>query len=157
VTTAWLDSRVDVIDLYSALTLANNMKMDEPAGRLASRMLGTAGLPAYYKGMALNTLVRLKPADALPAVEKAFADTGALTTTITVVNGMRVQQSIEVRDAALAAAVVLAGQSPRDYGFDGFPANGAIGNTFSYTWARIPDDKRKEALDKWKAWREKNP
>ncbi len=158
---AWLDTRADALDLYSALTVANNMKLDEPAGRLAARMLVTPGLQGYYKGLALNTLMRLKPADCLPTVEQAFTDSAALSTTIRFVNGVQVRESIEVRDAALAAALVLTGQNPRDYGFDSFPASGVIGGTPTpgptYSWARISDDKRKEAFDKWKAWREKNP
>lgn len=155
VMTAWFDSRTDSVDLYSALTLANNMRLDDAAGRLAGRMLGTAGVQAYYKSLALTTLVRLKRADLLPDVEKAFTDTGALSTTIRVVNGVQVRQTIEVRDAALAAALVLTGQNPNDYGFDAYPQN--PGTTFTYTWARLSDEQRKGAFEKWKAWREKNP
>ena len=68
---------------------------------------------------------------------------------------MQVRQTIEVRDAALAAALVITGQEPADYGFDAFPKNNGV--NFSYVWAKIPEDKRKEAFEKWKAWREKNP
>ena len=95
--------------------------------------------------------------DQIPAIEKAFTDTSVLTTTVKIVNGMQVRQSIEVRDAALAAAVIMTGQNPDDYGFEGFPKGGVGTNTISYTWAKIPEDKRKEALEKWKTWREKNP
>lgn len=155
VMTAWFDSRVDSVDMYSALTLANNMKLDDAAGRLAGRMLGTAGVQAYYKSLALTTLVRLKRADLLPDIEKAFTDTGALSVSTQIVNGETVRRTIEVRDAALAAALVLTNQNPNDYGFDSFPQN--PGPTFTYTWARISDEKRKAAFEKWKAWREKAP
>ena len=156
VVSGWLDSRTDGVDMYSALNLATTMKMDDAAGRLAGRMMSTAGIQGYYKGLALTTLVRLKRTDQLADVEKAFTDTAALSTTIRVVNGVQVRQSIEVRDAALAAALVLTAQSPDDYGFESYP-KGAAAGTFSYAWARLSDDKRKEAFDKWKAWREKNP
>jgi hypothetical protein len=158
VMTAWFDSRTDPIDLYSALTLANNMQNHDAAGRLAGRIMSTPGVPGYYKGQALTTLVRLKQTDQLPAMEKSFADSTALTTTVKIVNGMQVRQTIEVRDAALAAALILTGQNPDEYGFEGFPKGGAAGGTtFSYVWAKIPEDRRKEAFEKWNTWREKNP
>ena len=155
---AWFDSRTEAVDLYSALTLATNMKNDDAAGRIAGRMMSTAGVPGYYKGQALTKLVQLKLTDQLPAIEKSFTDTTALTTMAKIVNGVQVRQTIEVRDAALAAALILTGQNPDEYGFEGFPKGGAVGcTTFSYVWAKIPEDKRKEAFEKWNAWREKNP
>ncbi len=152
---AWLDSRTDSAELYQAFILASNMNNNDAVGRLATRLMTTPGVQGFYKGQALTTLVRLKMTDQLPAIEKAFTDNSALTTTIKVVNGQRIQQTIEVRDAALAAAVVMTGQNPDDYGFEAFPKN--VGANFSYVWARIPEEKRKDAFEKWKTWREKNP
>jgi hypothetical protein len=156
VMTAWFDSRTEASELYSALNLANTMKNDDAAGRLAGRIMTTAGVAGVYKGQALTTLARLKMTDQLPNIEKAFTDTSVVTTSIKIVNGQQVRQSIEVRDAALAAALILTGQNPDDYGFEGFP-KGTTGTTFSYVWAKIPDDNRKAAFEKWKEWREKNP
>jgi hypothetical protein len=153
---AWFDSRTEGPELYSAMMLASNIQNNDAAGRLAARVMTTSGVQGYYKGQALSILVRLKMHDQLPAIEKAFTDTTVLTTNIKIVNGMQVRQSVEVRDAALAAALVMTGQDPIDYGFEFFP-KGAAPGSFSYAWARIPDDKRKEAFEKWKEWREKNP
>jgi len=152
---AWFDSRTDAAELYAAYTLANNMQNNDAAGRLAGRIMSTPGVQGFYKGQVLTRLVTSKMTEQLPNIEKAFTDATVLTTTIKVVNGVQVRQSIEVRDAALAAAVVMTGQDPGDYGFDAFPKT--AGASFSYAWARIPDEKRKEAFEKWKAWREKNP
>jgi hypothetical protein len=102
------------------------------------------------------TLVRMKMTDQLPAIEKALTDTTVLTTTVQNVGGMNVRKTIEVRDAALAAAIVLTNQDPAEYGFDAFPKTSA-GRPFSYVWAKIDDDKRARALEKWTKWREKNP
>ena len=150
---AWLDTRTDPMEMYYAMNLAGTQN-DAAAGRLAVRLLG-APAQGVYKGQALATIVRLKMVDQLPALEKAFSDTSAVTTTIKVVNGVQTRQSIELRDAALAAALVMTGQDPDDYGFEAFPklANG----NFSYSYARIADEKRKAAFEKWKEWREKNP
>lgn len=155
VTVAWFDSRTDGPDLYTALTLANNMGLNEPAGRLAARTLSTPGVQGFYRGQALATMVRLKMTDQLPAVERAFTDASVLSTTIRVVNGVQVRQTIEVRDAALAAALVLTDQDPNEYGFENFPK--AIGGAFSYTQARLPEDKRKAAFEKWAEWKAKRP
>lgn len=154
VTTAWFDSRTEGVDMYSALTLANAMNNTDAAGRLAGRLLTVPGVTGFYRGNALSTIVRLKMTDQMPAVEKAFADQTALSTTIRVVNGVQVRQTIEVRDAALAAAVLLTGQDPAAYGFEGL-TKGAT--TFTYTQGRIAEGKRDEAFKKWKEWREKNP
>ena len=152
---AWFDTRTDAMEMYYALTTANSVQDNAAAARLAVRLLGTPGGQGYYKGQALTTLVRLKRADRVPALEKAFADNGVLSNTTRIVNGVRVVQPIEVRDAALAAALVLTDQNPDDYGFEAYPK--VPPGTFSYSYARITDDKRKEAFAKWKAWREKNP
>lgn len=153
---AWFDSRSEPTELYLALSLANSLQNDHSARRLATRLLGTAGAQGFYKGQALATLVRLKAADELPAIEKAFSDSAVLANTVRVVNGQQVRQTIEVRDAALAAALVMTGQDPAAYGFDAFPKS--VGNlNFSYTWAKLGEDKRKAAFEKWKEWRAKNP
>jgi hypothetical protein len=155
VVAAWFDSRTDAADLYSAMLLANNTQNADAAVRLAARLMTAQGGASVYKGQALMTLVQKKSTAHLSAIEKAFTDTSVLTTTVKIVNQMQVRQSIEVRDAALAAALVITGQDPNDYGFDSYPKNAGI--NFSYQWAKIPEDKRKEAFEKWKTWREKNP
>jgi hypothetical protein len=152
--TAWFDSRTDGIDMYSALTLANNMNNTQAAGRLAGRLLTAPGATGFYRGQAMSTIVRLKMTEQLPAVEKAFTDQSVLSTSIRVVNGVQVRQTLEVRDAALATAVLLSGQDPAAYHFESLAKNPP---TFAYSQARITDGKRDEAFAKWKEWREKNP
>jgi hypothetical protein len=156
VLTAWFDSRTDALDLYTAFNLASQMNNNgDTVARLATRLLTTPNVPGSYKGQALTTFVRLKMTDQIPVLEKAFTDSSVLVTMVQIVDGKRVQRSIEVRDAALAAALVMTGQEPTEYGFEPFPR--PVGGTFSYAWAKIPDDKRKEAHEKWAKWREKNP
>jgi hypothetical protein len=156
VMSAWFDSRTEGSELYSAFSLASNMGLNDAVGRLATRLMTTPGVPGAYKGSALMTMVRLKMNDQVPAIEKAFTDTTVLTQVAQIVDGKRVIKAIEVRDAALAAALVMTGQDPNDYGFDAFPKT-APGGSFSYVWAKIHEDKRKDAFEKWNKWREKNP
>lgn len=154
VITAWFDSRTEGVDMYSALTLANNMNNNPAAGRIAGRLLTVPGVTGFYRGQAMTTIVRLKMTDQLPAVEKAFTDQSVLSTTIRVVNGVQVRQTLEVRDAALATAVLLSGQDPAAYHFENLTKGTT---TFTYTQGRITEGKRDEAFAKWKEWREKNP
>jgi hypothetical protein len=154
VMTAWFDSRTEGVDMYSALTLANNMNNTQAAGRLAGRLLTVPGVTGFYRGQAMSTIVRLKMTEQLPAVEKAFGDQAVISTTIRVVNGVQVRQTTEVRDAALATAVLLTGQDPAAYHFESLTKGTT---TFTYTQGRIAEGKRDEAFAKWKEWREKNP
>lgn len=154
VMTAWFDSRTEGVDMYSALTLATNMNNTPAAGRLAGRLLTVPGVTGFYRGQAMSTIVRLKMTDQLPAVEKAFNDQTVISTSIRVVNGVQVRQTIEVRDAALATALLLTGQDPSDYGFETLTKNPP---TFTYSQARITEGKRDDAFKKWKEWRAKNP
>ncbi len=156
VLTAWFDTRIDAVELSGAMSVATNMKFDDASARLAGRIMSTPGVAPVYKNQALTTIVLRRATDQLPALEKSFTDTGALTTTVKFVNNMQVRESIEVRDAALVVALVLTDQDPGDYGFEAYPKNPTAG-TFSPAWAKIDENKRKEAFAKWKAWREKNP
>jgi hypothetical protein len=150
---AWFDSRTEMTDLYLAFNLAAQMGQNDAAGRLAVRLLDLPGVPGHYKGQAFTTLVRQKMTDQVPTLEKAFTDTTVLVNTVQIVDGKQVRKTIEVRDAALAAAVLLSGQNPGEYGFDSFPR----GMVFTYTLAKIADDKRKDAFEKWAKWRGQNP
>ena len=71
-------------------------------------------------------------------------------------NGNIETNTLQVRDVALAAAVLLTGQKPEDYGLVELHKNQA-GMQFTYNNWRLPEDKRKDAFEKWKAWRAKNP
>jgi hypothetical protein len=152
---AWFDSRTDAMEQYTALVVANNMQNDPAAARLAGRLLSATGIQGFYKTQALSTLCRLKSLEQIPSLEKVFDDQTVVAATSKVVGGMVIRQNIELRDAALAVALLLTGQDPSDYGFEAFPKT--VGSNFSPIWAKIPEDKRKDAFDKWTAWREKNP
>ncbi|AMV24535.1 hypothetical protein VT84_09065 [Gemmata sp. SH-PL17] len=156
VMTAWFDSRTDPYEMYTALNLATNTQNTEAAGRMAVRLLGTSGAPAAYRGQAFAALVRNKSKEHLPTVEKLIGDGTVITTITTNVGGNLVRTTITVGDMALAAAVLITEQKVEDYGIeDRFKGSGTA--SISYTRFSIPEDKRKDAAEKWKTWREKNP
>lgn len=148
---AWIETRTDSFEMYSALTLATTSQNDAAAGRVAARLLRTAGAPGLYRGQALAALVRLKSTDQLPAVERLIGDETVMTTIATNVGGQLVRHTITLGDAALAAAVQLTEQQPADYGFeDRFKGNAT---TNSYMRFRLSEDKRKSAAAQYGWWR----
>jgi hypothetical protein len=155
VLTAWIETRSEVAEITTALTIAGNILRDpDVAGRLAIRILQTPGLTGFQKSTAIANLVQSGAKQHLPLLEKAMTDTTVVTTMVRVVNGQQIRETIEVRDVALAGAILLSGQDPVDYGFEKIA--GAAG-AFNYSRARIASDKRQAALEKWQQWREKNP
>ncbi len=149
---AWIDTRTDPYEMYSAMTMATNAQNDAAAGRLAVRLLGAAGGPALYRGYAFTTLIRIGSKDHLPAIEKLIGDEAMVTRMA--INGK--VQTITVGDLALAAAALLTGQKLDTYHIED-RLKGSASTVTSYNRYSIPEDKRKEAAAKWKEWREKNP
>jgi hypothetical protein len=159
---AWLDTRQDPIDMYNALNVSSNLGLPEHSCRLAVRLLDAKGAQVYYRGNAAATLARLGNKSHIPLLEKSVEDATILTTLRknVVKDGKAelVTTEIQIRDVALAVSIILAGQKPDDFGFtDQFKNNGNPANSYSYTRYTLEDDQRKAALEKWKAWREKNP
>jgi hypothetical protein len=162
---AWLGSRQDPIDMYQAMTIARSLRLNDQAVGLAVRLLTTPGTTAAYRGQAATQLAQLGSREHIPLLEKALGDSAVMITVRrTVIKDGRQEQEahdVQVRDVALAVSVLLSKQDLDDYGFvDLFKANGGVaGVASSYSYSRhyLPDDKRDEALKKWKAWRAKNP
>ena len=160
---AWIDSRQDPQEMYSALTVAGTqLAMPDQACRLALRLLDAKGAQVYHRGQAAATLARFGNKGHIPLLEKTIGDSSVLTTLRrnVVKDGKNelVTNEIQMRDVALAVSIVLAGQKPEDYGFqDQFKNNNNPNISFSYTRYLLDEDQRKAAFDKWKAWREKNP
>jgi hypothetical protein len=149
---AWIDTRSDPYEMYTAMNMATNSQNDAAAGRLAARLLGTAGAPAIYRGYAFTALIRINSKEHLPAIEKLIGDETMVTRMA--INGKL--QSITVGDMALAAAALLTGQKLETYHVED-RLKGSSSTALAYNRYSVPEDKRKEAAAKWKEWREKNP
>ncbi|MFM8274413.1 MAG: hypothetical protein ACKODX_19075, partial [Gemmata sp.] len=153
---AWIDTRTDAYEMYSAMNLASNAGSNDVAVRVAVRLLGSPSATPLYRGYAFNTLARTQSKEHLPAVEKLIGDETVVTTRSTNVGGQIVRTTITLGDMALAAAVTMTGQKVDSYHIeDHFKGNGTT--SITYTRYSIPEDKRKDAAAKWKAWRENNP
>jgi hypothetical protein len=160
---AWLESREDPVEMYTSLNLANTtLGMPEQACRLAVRLLNAKGAQPVYRGNAAATLARLGNKEHIPLLEKSLEDNSVLVTLprAVVKDGRVESQNVEIqmRDVALTVSIILAGQKPEDFGFaDQYKGVNNPSISYSYTRYFIEDSQRKGALEKWKAWREKNP
>jgi len=158
---AWLESRINPLDLYQGMTLATNMGLPNQSLRIASKLFTTPGGTVSYRGNAAMTLARLGSKEHIPLLEKAFEDTGVLTLARANIRGNIGDETpnheIQIRDVALAVSIQLAGQTLEDYGFiDQFKTNGPGTINYTYTRYYLPDEKRTAAFEKWKAWWAKN-
>lgn len=149
---AWIDTRVDPYEMYSAMNLASNSQNNDAACRLALRLLAAPGAPGVYRGQAMMTLARLQSKEHLPALEKLIGDDTVVTTISTNVGGKLVRNTITVGDLALACAVQITGQKTDDYYIeDRF--KGSSSSSVSYTRYHIPEESRKHAAAKYGWWR----
>jgi hypothetical protein len=162
---AWLDSRMNPMDLTYGLTIASNLGLTEQSTRAAVRLLTIPGATAQNRALAANTLRSIGGREHIPLLEPAFEDTNVLTMARPVRGRVNIMDDenipeIQVRDFALAVAIQLAGEKPEDYGFidqlkeNSAAINGGIG--YSYTRYYVPDDKRAAAFEKWKEWWARN-
>jgi hypothetical protein len=167
IATAWLESRINPMDLYQGMTIAPSLGLSDQSIKIAVRLLTAPGAPVAYRGNAASTLVRNAGKEHIPLLEKAFQDTSVLTVarpTIRInVDNDSANDEIQVRDVALAISIQLAGEKLEDFGFiDQLKANnpgtviGGNGGVYSYTRFYIPAEKRDAALEKWKEWWAKN-
>lgn len=160
---AWIQSRTDPVDMYQTMTIAGNLGLNEEGCRLGIKLLTMPGAVGTYRGMAATNLARLGNKDHIPLLEKALADTTVAYTVRENTAGKPIAErkthDVQVRDMALAVAVILSGQKLEDYGFvDNYRTTSGINTTtYSYNRYYIPDDQRKAMHEKWKAWRAKNP
>ena len=70
---------------------------------------------------------------------------------------LRIARGGNVREEMMLDLMAeMTGQNVEEYGFiEQYKNNPGMQYTYS-NW-RLPEEKRKEAFEKWKAWREKNP
>jgi hypothetical protein len=114
---AWLATRTDPNPVRFGMNLAVYHSFSEvaPAARVRA---ADAKLDPGARGFALLAVGRFGTAADLPLLEKAFADTRVFhATNYTSEAGKKQPVETQVGDAAVAAALRLAGQHPADFGY----------------------------------------
>ena len=150
----WLDTRDDPVQMYQAMTAAGNLGIKESSG-VAAKLLNSGGQP-IYRLYAAYAIAKHGDKRYAAALEKALTDTSAQNA-IRVVNGVQTTTDYQVRDAALAALLMLSGQNPEDYGFVEQYRGNTSAIRYNYSARNLPEEARKGAFEKWQAWRAKNP
>jgi hypothetical protein len=114
---AWLATRTDPGEVRIGMNLALYHSVAEVAPAARARA-ADAGLDPKARGFALLAVGRFGTAADLPLLEKAFTDTRVFhATNYTSQGGQKRPVEAQVRDAALAAALRLAGRHPADFGY----------------------------------------
>lgn len=152
----WIETRDDAASMYQAMTQAASFGLPKQGNAIAVKLIQMKGGIISYRMYAVLALARNGAKEHLPAMESVFSDETSINIGGIVVNGKVEQQQVQMRDTALAAALLLTGQNTEEYGFTERYKNQS-GMQYQYTNWRLPEEKRKAAFEKWKAWCEKNP
>lgn len=154
----WVATRDEALLMTQALTIGTTLELPETA-TLGARMMGTAGVTAISKASGAMAVAKVGNARHLPALESVFKDESVVRSVGVAVVGGVVQpaaaKATQLRDIALAAAILTTGQEPTDYGFD--EQAGLRSARFQYTRWSIPAADRAAAFEKWAEWRAANP
>jgi hypothetical protein len=140
---------------YNAMILATNFELEEgliPAEKILKNGAGAPHMSQY----ALMTVARLGNESHLPLVEKLLEDQGVVTQ----MQQDKVKWVVQVRDAALATAVLLTKQDFKDY-FTGRPELPAGSNLqqvfFNPRLIGFEDDQQRSAVfKKWTEYKAKH-
>lgn len=157
----WAASRDEAILMTQALSVAQTLELPEVAD-LGARMMKTAAVTALSKAQAAMAVAKVGNAKHLPALEAAFKDEGVVRTLGVVIAGpagapaVAQAKSVQLRDVALAAALLLTEQDPTDYGFEQANAS-ARASRYNYVMWSLPVDRRAAAFERWAEWRVANP
>lgn len=145
---AWLATRTDPSELYSATSMVNSLRFVEGL-IVAERAALAPSLQASRRAYAATALARHGGPERLPTLRKLFKEEAAAFS-------FRLRNEVyqvELRDIALAMCLRLTDQDPEDYGFRLRSPGDSEALRFSYTNHFFPDDaSRKAAFEKWGDW-----
>ena len=137
----WLDSRPGPNGPVLAMSIARNLDLDYP--RYIHRVIAADDVRATSRASAMGTLARLGGVGHIDKLTPQFTNED-------VVRPMADRPNIELRDTALAMAMVLAGKDPTDLGFV-TPNSPRSPNKYSYLTYQFPtDEARTKGFAKWK-------
>lgn len=136
----WLDSRDTAYGLSQAMMIAE--RFDLPgAAKYAARLLAVKPSSPQQRTTAIGILVQAGDKGSLAVLRKLFGDEDLVQ------GAARGREAIQVRDVALAAALLLTGRDPADFGL----RVGGAAARFDYancSFATAED--RDKAFAKWK-------
>lgn len=143
---AWI-KRGEGSMIYQSLALAIRYDLKEGLV-LATKVLENGADPPHMRQNAVAAVVKLGNDSHIPLIEKLLGDKAVLSTQRS--NNLTIET--QVRDIALAAAILLKKQQPKDFGFERLNFD-ASGNWIPTTAGFENDGKRTQAQAKWQAFR----
>lgn len=158
----WMATRDHPQSVFTALGAMDRHGLADalPAARNLASGKVTGG-PISFRAQALAYLARFGTADDLPTIEKLFGE--KVTLMVGVPNGpISRRYTIQLRDVALAMALLLNGQDPSDYGLDyryvrgnsDSPKHNPQAYYFETDDEEKADELRETAFKKYAAWKE---
>jgi hypothetical protein len=143
---AWLEQEQQPNVLRRAFMLASQAGLKEavPTG---IKLVRDKSLPPSSRAQVMIYLGRMADRELIKEVEP-FLDDKALITTVRFNDE---QMTVELRDVAMGACVLLAKEKPADFGFERIRSEPASFSSYIY-YGFTNDEKREAAHKKWKAW-----
>ncbi len=139
----WVDTREAPLSLYNAMTTATQLNMKDVAIKTAKKLLKVdTGVTPIYWSYAITTLGKMGGKDELPTIVNYLADDRVVRQAIAN------QPETQLRDIALAVALLLTERDPREFGYT---VNGEVTlqNVYYYN-CRFPDAvEREKAFARW--------
>ena len=151
----WMDTREGVVGISNALNIAQSTGMGNPVvSKYAAKMMLSPQVREHNRAHATTMIAKNSSKEYLLAMTKLFSDEAVVSRG----NIANPQPDINVQDVALAMAVILSGQSTKEYGFTEVNPGHAV-MKFSYTNFYFPKDeaadtetRRANAFAKWREW-----
>ena len=160
---AWLNSRDEPREMYMAMGVASNLDMNDQVCQLAARLLAIPNVTAMYRTRAAYYLAYHGEKRHIPLLDRAM-------TNLTVIASVRppafaenvppeAYADVQVRDVALAACIIMAGEKPTEFGLTDRLPDSTASDRFNFSTTRYyfeDDAARKKAFAKWSDWRKTN-
>ncbi len=143
----WLEKERYSLVMHRAIEVAAVNKVAE-CGPAALKIAADTTTSPLVRATALLGYARLGTKDGLKELEPFFKDAATVTTVAFAPGG---RMTVQVRDVALGAALLMAGQSPKAFGFEREAPTTATLTSYTY-YAFADDEKRDAAHAKWKEW-----
>ena len=141
----WMEHRTDQNTVSQGLGIIQQHNLKEGL-EFASKAMKDKGQQMYIRAQAINLVGRMGGKERIPDMEIMFND----DTQIQQFNLNNKVGMVQIRDVALAMAIHLSGQKPKEYGFEFLPNEQSIQ---SYYYLGFEDDEKRAAtLKKYKGW-----
>lgn len=138
----WLDTRPGPNGLVQAMSISSSLNLDS-APKYLLKVIAAADVPATTRASAATTLARKGGIENIAHLTPLFECED-------VIRRVANQEPVQLRDVALAMAVILAGKEPKDVGL--IAQSTSSSRRYYYSNYRFAsEDDRTKGFEQWKA------